>query len=277
MRHFGRNVIIAIFLIIASIWAASPPSEKIGLGKDLRGGASLVYSVELGSTESANEIIPQVIDVLKKRIDPNGLFEISIVRQGQDRIEITMPLPSDKVKQLKQDFENELAKLSITSIDDAEFERMMRLPEEQRAAKIEELGQVSDSVRESLEEAADAFDQAQQFRAQLSVMDVNPDTPEAELDRLAALAAEAEIRYDVARDAALASAISPEEVKRALERSDDEKFIRGNDGEMVPVDSERKRALDRIRSQYPEIEGQLESVIAAFDEYSENRDRKSVV
>lgn len=272
MRHFGRNVIIAIFLIIASIWAASPPSEKIGLGKDLRGGASLVYSVELGSTESANEIIPQVIDVLKKRIDPNGLFEISIVRQGQDRIEITMPLPSDKVKQLKQDFENELAKLSITSIDDAEFERMMRLPEEQRAAKIDELGQVSDSVRESLEEAAAAFDQAQQFRAQLSVMDVNPDTPEAELDRLAALAAEAEIRYDVARDAALASAISPEEVKRALERSDDEKFIRGNDGEMVPVDSERKRALDRIRSQYPEIEGQLESVIAAFDEYSENRD-----
>jgi len=98
MRHFGRNIIIAIALLVLSFWASYPPSEKIGLGKDLRGGASLVYSVELGSTESANEVIPQVIDVLKKRIDPNGLFEISIVRQGQDRIEITMPLPSEKVK-----------------------------------------------------------------------------------------------------------------------------------------------------------------------------------
>ena len=97
MRHYGRNIIIAFALLILALWQANPPSEKIGLGKDLRGGASLVYSVELGSTENANEVIPQVIDVLKKRIDPNGLFEISIVRQGQDRIEITMPLPSDKV------------------------------------------------------------------------------------------------------------------------------------------------------------------------------------
>jgi preprotein translocase subunit SecD len=44
-------------------------------------------------TENADEVIPKVIDVLKRRIDPNGLFEISIVRQGQDRVEITMPLP----------------------------------------------------------------------------------------------------------------------------------------------------------------------------------------
>lgn len=271
MRHFGRNVIIAILLIIASVWAASPPSEKIGLGKDLRGGASLVYSVELGSTESANEVIPQVIDVLKKRIDPNGLFEISIVRQGQDRIEITMPLPSEKVKLLKQDFENELAKLSITSVDESEVQRIMLLPAEERAAKIDELGQVSDSVHESLRQAAQAFDQAQQFRAQLDIMDLNPDTPEDELDRLASLAADAEDRYDAAVDAVLASAISPEEVKRALERSDEPKSIRDG-SEYVQVDSERKRALDEIREQYPEIGPQLDKVIAAYDEYSNNRD-----
>jgi SecD/SecF fusion protein len=272
MRHYGRNIIIAIALLVLSFWASYPPGEKIGLGKDLRGGASLVYSVELGSTERANDVIPQVIDVLKKRIDPNGLFEISIVRQGQDRIEITMPLPSDKVKALKEQFERELAMLSITSIDDAEFERIMRLSDDERNARIDELGQSSESVKEALQRAAETFDLAQQYRAQLQVMGVNPDTPEVELDRLASLAADSEIEYEVARDEALASAISPEEIKRALERSNEEKFIRDTDGEMVPVESERSRALSKIRDQYQEIEQQLDVVISAFDEYTENRD-----
>ena len=271
MRHFGRNIIIAIALLVLSFWASYPPSEKIGLGKDLRGGASLVYSVELGSTESANEVIPQVIDVLKKRIDPNGLFEISIVRQGQDRIEITMPLPSEKVKLLKQQFETELSKLSVTSIDDSEFGRIMRLPAEERAARVNDLGSVSESVKTTLERAATAFDEAQRLRAELRLYSLNPDTPEAVLANLTERAADAEIEYEVARDQALASAISPDEIKRALERSDEQKSIRDGD-KYIPVDSERKRALDNIREQYPEINDQLERVIAAFDEYSANRD-----
>lgn len=271
MRHFGRNIIIAFALLIISVWAANPPSEKIGLGKDLRGGASLIYSVELGSTENANDVIPQVIDVLKKRIDPNGLFEISIVRQGQDRIEITMPLPSDKVKALKQHFEDELSKLSITSIDDAEFERIMRMPESERAQRIAEVGEASEFVRDALNRAASAYDEAQVLRAQLDLMELNTGTDEAELDRLSGLAADQVIAYEVARDEALASAISPEEIKRALERSNEQRSIKDGDGYIL-VDSERKRALDKIREQYPDIKDQLESVIAAFDEYTANRD-----
>lgn len=271
MRHFGRNIVIAIVLILVSLWASYPPGEKIGLGKDLRGGASLVYSVELGSTENANEVIPQVIDVLKKRIDPNGLFEISIVRQGQDRIEITMPLPSDKVKALKQQFEDELAQLSVTSIDDAEFERIMRLPLDERTRRIQEVGSNSANVQAALERAASSYDEAQRLRAEIGIYSVNPDTPEDVLDALAERAANAEIAYEVARDEALASAISPEEIKRALERSNEQKSIRDGE-EYVLVDSERKRALDNIREQYPEISDQLERVITVFDEYTANRD-----
>lgn len=270
MRHYGRNITIAIALILLAAWQAFPLGD-IGLGKDLRGGASLIYSVEIGSTESASEVIPQVIDVLKKRIDPDGLFEISIVRQGQDRIEITMPLPSDKVKELRQKFENELAKLSVTSIDENEFERIMRLPNEQRDERLAELGQVSESVNDSLTRAAQAFDDAQRARGELQILDINPDTPEEELDTKANEAAEAEIEYEVARDEALATAISREEVKRALNRSKEQKRIKGEDGEYETLDSPRMRALKQIRTQYPEINDQLDQVIAAFDDYSKNR------
>lgn len=270
MRHYVRNIIIAIALIVLSLWASYPPGEKIGLGKDLRGGASLIYSVEIGSTENASEVIPQVIDVLKKRIDPNGLYEISMVRQGQDRIEITMPLPSDRVKVLRKAFEAELAKLSVTSIDDAQFERIMRLSSQERDHRLQELGQVSETVNTSLRDAAQAYDRAQQLRAQLRLKALNPDTPEEELDQIADAAAEAEIQYEVARDTALATAISPEHVKRALERSTEKKSIRDGD-RYVEISSERERALDEIRAQHPEIASQLQQVIDAFDEYSRNR------
>lgn len=270
MRHYVRNIIISILMLAIAIWAATPPSERIGLGKDLRGGASLIYSVEIGSTETAGEIIPQVIEVLKKRIDPNGLFEISIVRQGQDRIEITMPLPSEKVKQLKEQFETELAKLSVTSIDDDQFNRIMRMPKDERAAELERLGAASDTVMQALTEAAEAFDRAQTIREQLDLASTNPDVDETILDELADQGGEALAQYDAAQERALATAISAEDVKRALEQSTEEKTLRDGE-EYITVESPRARALQRIRDQYPEIGDQLDRVIAAYDEYSANR------
>jgi len=270
MRHYVRNMTIAIAMLILAFVVSSPPSEKIGLGKDLRGGASLIYSIEIGATETASEVIPQVIDVLKKRIDPNGLFEISIVRQGQDRIEITMPLPSERVKELKQAFEVELSQLSVTSIDPDEFEQIMRLPSSDRSIRLDQIGADSPSVMESLNQAAKAYDTAQALRAQLDLMSSSVDVEEAILDELAAKAAESEIEYELARDAALASAISPEVVKRALEQSKTQKTLKDGD-EYITVPSPRERALSRIREKYPTISDQLDQVIEAFNEYSDNR------
>ncbi len=270
MRHYVRNMTIAIAMLILAFVVSNPPSKKIGLGKDLRGGASLIYSVEIGSTETAGEVIPQVIDVLKKRIDPNGLFEISIVRQGQDRIEITMPLPSEYVKELKQAFEDELAKLSVTSIDASEFEQIMRLPDEARSAELARIGASSPSILELITQAASAYDTAQALRAQLDLMSNTPDVAEEILDELAGQAAEAELAYEQARDLALASAVSPETIKRALEQSDTEKVLKDGDT-YITIPSPRERALNRIREQYPTIGDQLDRVIAAYEEYSKNR------
>ncbi len=270
MRHYVRNMTIAIAMLILAFVVSNPPSKKIGLGKDLRGGASLIYSVEIGSTETAGEVIPQVIDVLKKRIDPNGLFEISIVRQGQDRIEITMPLPSEYVKELKQAFEDELAKLSVTSIDANEFEQIMRLPDQERSAELARIGASSPSILELITQAASAYDTAQALRAQLDLMSNTPDVAEEILDELAGQAAEAELAYEQARDLALASAVSPETIKRALEQSDTEKVLKDGDT-YITIPSPRERALNRIRAQYPTIGDQLDRVIAAYEEYSKNR------
>jgi len=272
MRHFTRNSILAIFMLAMAFWAANPPSKTIGLGKDLRGGASLVYSVQIDRAESASQVIPKVIEVLKKRIDPNGLYEIQIVSQGQDRIEITMPLPSDFVKELRKGFEDELAKLGVASIEPDEFERVMALPKDERDTQIVRMGSNSPKVLDLLNQAATAFDDAERFRAQLKVFSTNLDTPDEVIDKLINDAAEAELAYESARDTVLDSAVSPQDVRRALEMSKERKTIRDNAADtVVTLPSERERALTRIRDRYPDLSDQLDAVIETYDFYSENR------
>ncbi|MBL4590765.1 MAG: hypothetical protein JKY96_02275, partial [Phycisphaerales bacterium] len=169
MRHFVRNSLIAIAMLVLAFWASFPASEKIGLGKDLEGGASLTYSVQLNASENANEVIPKVIEVLKRRIDPNGLFEISIVRQGQDRIEITMPLPGEHVLVLKEAFEVELEKLSGTAISEGEFDRVMRLKDPELSIELDRLGAASATMREELQKAADAKVKSDGIRLALDI------------------------------------------------------------------------------------------------------------
>src|SRR5437762_10990537 len=118
MRSLIRTGIIIFVTIAIAIWSIIPPEKKLRLGRDLSGGVSLVYTVQVKPGDPP-DVVAKVIDVLKKRIDPNGLSEIAMVKQGQDRIEITMPLPSPKVKKLKQDFENELSSLQGASLDDS--------------------------------------------------------------------------------------------------------------------------------------------------------------
>tara|TARA_R110000782_G_scaffold103991_21_gene191666 strand:+ start:1113 stop:4574 length:3462 start_codon:yes stop_codon:yes gene_type:complete len=271
MRHLVRNICIALALVLIAVWAAVPPSEKVRLGKDLQGGSSLVYAVQMDKAEDPDEIIPKIIDVLKRRIDPNGLFEISIVRQGQDRIEITMPLPGDHVKQLRQSFEDALADLGTSSVEPAEFERMMRADAGARATMIDSVAADNEQLRERLEEAAGFYDRGLLFREQLRVAEQS-NAPEATLDQLAQQAAEAEVRYEVARDEVRAAAIGPDDVRRVLELPDVKRNIKDTvSGEIVEVESARKRGLDRIRAEHPELAGKLKDVVKAFETYSDQR------
>ncbi len=271
MRHLARNIVLSLLMVVVAVWAFMPPSEKVKLGKDLRGGSSLIYAVQLDRTESPDEVIPKVIEVLKRRIDPNGLFEISIVRQGQDRIEITMPLPGERVKELRAAFEAELAKLEVASVDSAEFERIMRLSEAERAAEIAQICANNAALCEELSRAAAAYDQAQQYRAQLNVAETTR-APEAVLDELAANAAESELEYEVARDRVLAAGVRPEDVRRAMELSTEKNSIRDDaTGEIVELESPRERALRRLRERHPELAAQLDKVIQTYDIYAQNR------
>src|SRR5207237_9083462 len=94
MRQIYKSAVLVIAVLGFLVWNLFPVEKNLRLGKDLSGGVSLVYSVQIAANEDAKSVIRNTIEALKRRVDPDGLMEISMVQAGNDRIEITLPLPS---------------------------------------------------------------------------------------------------------------------------------------------------------------------------------------
>ena len=94
-----RNSLVAIILLaifIFAIFAIFTPSfgrSGMQLGLDLQGGVHLVYRADLSSVEPGDEsqVIDGVIAVILNRINPLGVTEPNIQKQGEDRVVVELP------------------------------------------------------------------------------------------------------------------------------------------------------------------------------------------
>ncbi len=65
MRRIIQRIVLIVGLLVLCVWAIYPPEQKIRLGKDLRGGVSLVYHVRLDPGDNNPQAtIGQMITVL---------------------------------------------------------------------------------------------------------------------------------------------------------------------------------------------------------------------
>lgn len=270
MRHILRNAILSIAIVAVCLWSIFPLDKQLRLGKDLRGGVSLVYAVQIRPGDDAQDVLNRTIEILKNRVDPSGLMEISMVAQGRDRIEVTMPLPNDRVKALRAAFDEKLEGLRSRSLTPADVDRISRADGEARNAEIERAAGGDAGQRERLDAAARAFDAAATARAALREAEA-AGRPDAELDALAADVARFEAAYEQARDATVRATLSADEIRRALSLTDRARTIPGQGGEMVTLPSPRQRAIERIRSEHPEAAAQLDDILGAFAAYEAER------
>ncbi len=97
-----RNGLVFLVLLLMFFLALSVvfPLDKgilgqrgMRLGLDLQGGIHVVYRADLSSakTGTENEIMEGVIAVLSNRVNPLGVTEPVIYRQGDDRIVVDLP------------------------------------------------------------------------------------------------------------------------------------------------------------------------------------------
>lgn len=302
MRELVRNAVIVAVVLLLAVYGLYPPGEKLRLGKDLAGGVSLVYAVDIRPGEPAREVLNRVIDVIRDRVDPTGQMEITIVAQGTNRIEISMPLPTERVKQLRAEFEEVLAELDRRAVSVDEFERMMRLPAGERAERIEEaaLGDAErlerfeaaarvfdriGSARGDLEEAGSRLEAAEAALREARGLEESPEREaaveraeaelaraEREFDAAATEAARAELAYEGAREEALAMAVSGEQLRRILSLPDDTHRLEDRAaGEWVTMPGARTRALERLYEENPGARELIDRAIAAWERYDSQR------
>jgi len=297
MRRPFLNLGLVLLVLAFFGYHIYPPGERLRLGKDLSGGTSLIYQVQIDQATDADAVLSRTIEVLKDRLDPQGVKDITIVPQGRDRIEISFPLPNERVKELRRRYEDRLAELERQIIEPGEIALAMNLEGDARAQALGELAAGNEQRLQLLREAARHLDQAGQAegeydqrqqaldeaRAELEAARnaQPPDQPaidalaervealESEVETLAARVAEAEIAYETARDAVLQTSLEPEEVREALQRSD--QALRKRDARAdtwIEIPSPRQQALDGLREEYPTLADQIDQIVEAHDAYT---------
>ncbi len=96
----SRRNILALLMILAllafSISALVFPllgRQDMRMGLDLKGGLHLVYKADMSAVEPGEEaeVLEGVISIIMNRINPLGVTEPVIERQGEDRIVVQLP------------------------------------------------------------------------------------------------------------------------------------------------------------------------------------------
>ena len=96
IRRNMLALIVILALFVFAVCALIFPwfgREGMRLGLDLQGGIHVVYQVDLSSVEPGEEasVVNGVVAVIGNRINPLGVTEPVIQKQGQDRIVVELP------------------------------------------------------------------------------------------------------------------------------------------------------------------------------------------
>ncbi len=270
IHNLYRNTILVVLLLLLAGTVIFPPKENLRLGKDLAGGVSLTYTIYLDRADT-DDTVDQMIEVLKKRVNPQGLYEISFVRQGRDRMVVTMPLPTEEVRELKDAFDTELAKLNDYTLDVSAIERAMRLGGTDRRAALVALMDTP-GRRAMLEPVLTAVERADETRSAYdNAVAAQQFAAPGEVDRLEAAAAVAYRELNEARQAAVARSVTPQRVRAMFQLSNEILRVK-SDKEFVELPSARERAFTGLETSLAELPGGpevLESVTAAHTAYAD--------
>ncbi len=93
-------LLLAALIVGNAFWEYYEGKGGFKLGVDLVGGTILIYEVDLDKVEDENHVrgkLPstwepqKLADQLKKRIDPNDLYNVTVRVAGKTRFEIILP------------------------------------------------------------------------------------------------------------------------------------------------------------------------------------------
>lgn len=274
MKRIGFHLVLIALITAGFVYMLYPPKEALRLGRDLRGGVSLIYSVEIPPGADNNKVIQDVIGVLKDRANPQGTFDISFLPQGFNRIEVVMPLPSPEVQELQVTFRTALEAL----VNASRIDRDEVLSAAIAGNAVARFGGSDDSRRTQLQSLEAAAARAAQARPKIEAARAAGD--DAALRAATAELAEAEVALEQGSDALASLGVSERRLTRTLALSNKQKptldsktrkAILDANGNIVMEPSEREAEIGVIRSEIPWLAPELDRVIETWNAYEARR------
>ena len=262
MQGVISKLLLIATVITICVWSVVPPEQKIRLGKDLRGGVSLVYAVNIPGEANRDEVLAQVIDVLKQRVNPQGILDIAFQPQGLDRIEIVMPLPSPEVRVRQQAFQSELKDLIAQSVI-SESELMTALDLGEAASRFG--GEDPDRIAQ-FETLQGLHAESKTTREQLNTMLQSDDFAPAMIEAFQDRIARAELRADDLKATLLAARLPEARVQAVLMLPNDPRTTI-EDGVVVEMPSRRAEQIQELRMEFPHLSTALDGLLQTYGEY----------
>ncbi len=266
MQNLFWKIILIIALLVGCLFAITPPEKKIRLGRDLSGGVSLIYSVRMDDEVDRQAVLSQTIEVLKERVNPEGVFDIQMTPLGTDRIEVVMPLPSPEVKELASTYKGYLGEL----LDDAQIKPGALDQALADGNALTLFGGEGDRG------ALVAKVQTLYSELNKKTGDLNADPSNGILEQNVA---DIEIEFEDAREQLLEISLDLNEIVRLLQlspqgdplRDANNRVIRDDSGEVLRGPAPRDIAFAELKITYSALEKKIDQLLVAYNEYQEKR------
>jgi SecD/SecF fusion protein len=283
-KNVGQRMLIILGVIVLALVFIRNPKNTLRPGLDIAGGVSLIYEIDDKGMENDPNLAENMKQLLMKRVDPQGVYDLAWRVIGRNRLEIQMPLPPAQAQQLRKDYAEALKDLFSSAITRGEVEDALQQTGADRTAALEKLAQGSEERLTLLNKAAKAYDT---YRAALEAYRVGPIQP-AETQPATTQPGEAATSEPSSAPAS-APASAPVKTKQDLqgELRDAEDGLEDayDDFLATNIDSDlfqqileldensqtRKDSIEQIKEKHPELVDKIDRVLTTYSVWHKNR------
>ena len=167
-RNLLWKLVLIIVLVLVAFAELYPPSKTLNPGLDLAGGTSFIYELDTQGLTSAEQrgLAERTIEVLRKRIDPTNTRNLIWRSQGNNRLEIQVPLASKETREKRMQYEAALDATQSLNVNLTGIMRSLEKPAEARSADFAKYSNGSAARLAILNDLAATYDQRKQMQQQ---------------------------------------------------------------------------------------------------------------
>ena len=254
-QNYSGRIAFIVAVLLAALIMIFPPkslfdtslsfSQKLNLkpGIDMVGGTSLLYEIKAAPGAMRGNLAEQVMEALKRRVDPQGVRNLIWRPQGSNQLEIQMPMSSQsgKAKQTRADYTAARDTLQEMNVRPSKvIQAVEKLTGAQRADELKKLAMGSPTRERLFVKLAETYDQ---IRA-------------AEKAQNAQLQARKEPEYDKLKNEIDSTNLNVGDVEQGLDRVKDLK--------KALAQAERDKTLAEVDAKAGDVPGRAEA-LAKFE------------